>query len=250
MKPLVVKPQVLRKDVDYIFYCVYPKGEENPLADKLFICEWDPSIKLTCEYNEETGFYEWFRIEEAYKPFVYYANENETYGYDKDIVLPYILEENILDEQDDESNELKHYVQFLNEDKEREILPDYMNAVVNKWMPNVSYKLNDKVSYNEKIYKCLQNHISSDIFNESKWFDCGYLKNYQPYLPLYYGIPHSHDTILKTINAYEKEGHYWYGRKFIFYEVHFSFKFKNNIDNFTIDFYNDINDNSPEFLLI
>ena len=43
-----------------------------------------------------------------------------------------------------------------------------------------------------------------------------------PLLPLFYGIPRSQNAILQNINIYEKQGHYWYGKKFVFFEVHFS----------------------------
>ena len=239
-KPVIMKAGFLDGDVDYLFYCVYPLGEENPFTNKLFILDWNRDAKLTCQYNEENDYYEWFRVEEIYKPFMYIAENNSEYGYDKDIVLPNVLEENVKD----------GVVQFLDEDLEREILPEYMNAEVNSWKSDTLYKVGDKVSYEEKIYKCLQEHLSENSFDTSKWSEDGYLKNYEPCLPIYYGIPNSHNTILKTINAYEKKGHYWYGRKFVFFELHFSPRMKNNIDNFTICFYNDINNNSPEFLLI
>lgn len=186
-KPLIQKASILDGIVDFVFYTVYRKGYNIPFTNALFECEWDENLKLTCEFDEETGIYQWFRIKEIENPYVYYASENTSYGFDRDIVLPNIKEEHIEDGK----------VIFMNED----ILPDYMEG------------------------------------------------EYKPILPLYFANTNSQNAILKEINAYEKEGHYWYERKFVFYEIHFSPKY-NDMDNFTIDFYNHKNENSPEFLLI
>jgi hypothetical protein len=55
---------------------------------------------------------------------------------------------------------------------------------------------------------------------------------------------------LSRLNNKESDGYYWTGRKFCFFEVHFSPMYNNNIDNFSIDFYNYKNNRSPEFQLI
>ena len=190
-KPVIQKACILEGNVDFIFYTVYKQGSKLPFTNALFICEWDENLKYTCNYNAETGVFEWFRVNEAINPYVYFASENENYGYDKDIILPNITEEYI------ENGKVK----FLDEELEKELLPEYMEG------------------------------------------------EYKPTLPLYFAIPNSHNAILKNINDYEKKGNYWYGRKFIFFEVHFSPRYRNE-DNFTIDFYNHKNENSPEFQLI
>lgn len=200
MLPVIQKSNILDGNVNYKFYCVYQIGKTNPFVNALFECDWDDDLKLTCEYNEETGVYEWFRIKQVEHPYVYYAEHNQEYGFDKDIVLPYITEENIIDGK----------VTFLDLESEKDLLPDYMEETVD----------------DQKV------------------------KIYTPTLPLFYGIPNSHNTRLKVLNNKEKEGEYWYDRKFVFFELHFSPKFEKNIDNFTIPFYNDVNNNSPEFLLI
>ena len=197
--PVIQKFGIINDEDNLIYkcYCVYPENSNIPFINCLFEIE-NTDIYLTCEYDEEKGIYEWFRIKQSKSPYVYYAKDNTDYGYDKDIVLPYIIEENIVDGK----------VTFLNVEEEKELLPEYMEGI------------------------------------------------YQPTLPLYYAIPNSQNTRLKNINEYERKGNYWYGRKFIFYELHFSPKFnennelEKNIDNFTIPFYNDVNENSPEFLLI
>jgi hypothetical protein len=196
-RPLVIRSNALDGEVDYIYYTVYLKGRELPLTNLLFTCEWDPSIKLICEYDSEKDVYQWFKVgkwEELDNAdrYIYKASENESYGFTKDIILPNIKSEHI-----DENG----YVKFFNEDIEDNLLPEYMEGT------------------------------------------------YKPTLPVFFGIPRSHDTKLKQINAYEKEGNYWFGRKFVFYEVHFTPKYLNK-DAFTIDFYNHKNPNLPEFLLI
>lgn len=196
-RPLVIRSNALDGEVDYIYYTVYLKDRELPLTNLLFTCEWDPSIKIICEYDSEKDVYQWFRVGEWEEldnadRYIYKVSENESYGFTKDIILPNIKSEHI-----DENG----YVKFFNEDIEDNFLPEYMEGT------------------------------------------------YKPTLPVFFGIPRSHDTKLKQINAYEKEGNYWFGRKFVFYEVHFTPKYLNK-DAFTIDFYNHKNPNSPEFLLI
>lgn len=196
-RPLVIRSNALDGEVDYIYYTVYLKGRELPLTNLLFTCEWDPSIKLICEYDSEKDVYQWFKVGEWEEldnadRYIYKASENESYGFTKNIILPNIKSEHI-----DENG----YVKFFNEDMEDNFLPEYMEGT------------------------------------------------YKPTLPVFFGVPRSHDTKLKQINAYEKEGNYWFGRKFVFYEVHFTPKYLNK-DTFTIDFYNHKNPNSPEFLLI
>lgn len=196
-RPLVIRSNALDGEVDYIYYTVYLKDRELPLTNLLFTCEWDPSIKIICEYDSEKDVYQWFKVGEWKEldnadRYIYKASENESYGYNKDIILPNIKSEHI-----DENG----YVKFFNEDIEDNFLPEYMEGT------------------------------------------------YKPTLPVFFGILRSHDTKLKQINAYEKEGNYWFGRKFVFYEVHFTPKYLNE-DAFTIDFYNHKNPNSPEFLLI
>lgn len=196
-RPLVIRSNALDGEVDYIYYTVYLKDRELPLTNLLFTCEWDPSIKIICEYDSEKDVYQWFKVGEWEEldnadRYIYKASENESYGFTKDIILPNIKSEHI-----DENG----YVKFFNEDIEDNLLPEYMEGT------------------------------------------------YKPTLPVFFGIPRSHDTKLKQINAYEKEGNYWFGRKFVFYEVHFTPKYLNK-DAFTIDFYNHKNPNSPEFLLI
>lgn len=193
MKPLIQKSSILSGDIDYQGFVVYKEGETIPFTNALFKCDWEDDLYLTCEYDEETGIYEWFKIKEVENPYVFYHEENPVWQFDKDIVLPNITEEHIKD----------GVVKFLDLDEEKDLLPEYMEGT------------------------------------------------YNPTLPLFFAIPNSHNAVLQKINSSEKnDAEYWYGRKFIFYEVHFSPKFKKNIDNFTIDFYNHVNDNSPEFQLI
>lgn len=239
-KPVIQKACILEGNVDFIFYTVYKQGSKLPFTNALFICEWDENLKYTCNYNAETGVFEWFRVNEANNPYVYFASENENYGYDKDIILPNITEEYI------ENGKVK----FLDEELEKELLPEYMeDSPIDNWKIGVNYNVNNKVIYNGYEYTCIIKHTSDYVFNSEKWLKGENIKKYKPTLPLYFAIPNSHNAILKNINDYEKKGNYWYGRKFIFYEVHFSPRYRNE-DNFTIDFYNHKNENSPEFQLI
>lgn len=248
-EPLIQKANILDGNVDFVFYTIYRKGSSLPFKNALFICEWDESLKYTCEYDEEMGVYQWFRVDEIENPFVYYASKNQAYGYNKDIILPNIKEEHIVKNND--SDEYYGTVTFLDLENEFHTLPNYMkDNTIDTWKSETIYNVGDKVIYGDYIYSCLVKHTSKELFDESLWRNIGNAKTYTPTLPLYYSKPKTQDAILKNINAYEKEGNYWYGRKFVFFEVHFSPKYKNNIDNFTIPFYNDVNDNSPEFLLI
>lgn len=226
-------------DIIYIYYTVYPKNSDIPLTNALIELEWDDSIKLTCEKNDD--IYEWFLIKQVENPYVYYADKNTSYGYDKDIILPNIIEDNITDGK----------VKFLDLNEEINYLPEYMiDLKYDFWKSFTDYKIDDKVIHGEYIYKCIFNHTSEEEFNENYWEQESNAKKYTPTIPLFFAKPNSHNAVLKNMNAYEKEGNYWYGRKFLFYEVHFEPKFKKNIDIFTIDFYNSINKNSPEFLLV
>lgn len=246
--PVIQKASILDGNVDYVFYTVYRKGSKIPFTNALFECDWDENLKLTCEYDEEKGIYQWFRIKEVENPYVYLASNNSSYGFDKDIVLPNIKE----------TGEYK----FFDEELEKDLLPDYMkDSPIDDWKIGVNYNVNDKVIYRGYEYTCIIKHTSDYVFNPEKWSKGENIKEYKPTLPLFFAIPNSHNNVLKNINKYEKEYNYWYGRKFLFYEVHFSPKYEKNIDNFTIDFYNRVknikdgeeqifNENSPEFLLI
>lgn len=192
-RPLLQKSTTFDGKVDWIYYMVYPEGTELPITNTLFITdfEWDSGSKYICEKNNE-GYYEWFKVEQVENPYIYRASANSDYGYDKDIVLPFVSDENVKNNQ----------VTFLNIEEEQELLPEYMEG------------------------------------------------KYTPTLPLFYSISNSQDAILQNINTYEKEGHNWYGKKFVFFELHFSPRYKKDIDKFTILFYNDVNENTPGFLLI
>jgi hypothetical protein len=78
---------------------------------------------------------------------------------------------------------------------------------------------------------------------------------YFPALPLFYSRPLNNSDVVgmsipSELEKDESNGKLLTGRKFCFFEVHFSPLYNNNIDNFSIDFYNHNNDRSPEFQLI
>lgn len=188
-EPLIQKELMLEGKVDYNLHTIYKKGSNIPFSNAIF--NFPDGRKYICEKCEDGYSYAWFELKEMENPYIYYAEDNQSYGYPKDIVLPNVTDDVVIDGQ----------VKFLDIDEEKNLLPDYME------------------------------------------------KEYMPIIPLFCAIPYSHDTVLKNINAKEKEGNYWYGRKFIFYEIHFEPKYR-DADTFTIDFYNHVNENSPEFQLI
>ena len=240
VKPVLQTLTTINGTVNYESHLIYREDDEPPLLGTLFIAEWDESLKYICEYNEEKDIYEWFQVKEIENPYVYRASENKDYGYDKDIVLPYVKDEHVIENK----------LQFTDDEMDNKLLPDYMiNVDISSWKEDTQYKIDDEVIYNQYIYKCKENHKSGDTFDENYWNSIGYYKQYKPTLPLFYAMPNSQNAILRKVNEYEKEGNYWYDRKFIFYEVHFSPRYLNK-DTFTIDFYNHKNPNSPEFLLI
>lgn len=245
-KELVQKTIIVDGDVEYKFYVVYPKVVNNrvsdrkvPFTDCLITLDWDRDSHYICKVNEY-GDYEWFKVQQIQNPYVYYANRNTEYGYDKDIVLPNVSFEHL------NGGVLK----FLDLEEEPNLLPECMRAELPDWETEYEYNVGDEVIYKDYIYKCITKHASTLEFDESKWENEGHARSYQPLLPLYYAKSKSHNTSIKYINADEKLGHNWYGRKLIFYEIHFESKYKKDVDNFTIDFYNNANENHPEFQLI
>ena len=245
-KELVQKTIIVDGDVEYKFYVVYPKVVNNrvsdrkiPFTDCLITLDWDRNSHYICKVNEY-GDYEWIKVNQIQNPYVYYARRNTEYGFDKDIILPNVSYEHL------DNGVLR----FLDLEEEPNLLPECMRAELPDWQPEYEYEINDEVIYKDYIYKCITKHASTLVFDESKWENEGHARSYEPLLPLYYAKSKSHNTTIKYINADEKLGHNWYGRKLIFYEIHFEPKYKKDVDNFTIDFYNNANENSPEFKLI
>ena len=231
-KPLVQREYMLDGEVDYTYYTIYKKGSNIPFNNSLFIFE--DGQKIFIENNQ------WFLLNELENPYIYRAENNLAYGYDKDIVLPNVHDEHVEN----------GVVKFLDIDKEKDYLPEYMiDTDIPFWKPLTEYIVGDEIVYKDYSYICNKNHKSELDFNKKYWDKNESVKKYEPMLPIFFAKPYSHDTILKKINADEKLGHNWYGRKLIFYEIHFEPKYR-DADAFTIDFYNNVNENSPEFQLI
>ena len=73
---------------------------------------------------------------------------------------------------------------------------------------------------------------------------------YYPTLDLFYSIPNTNVVSLSNLNQQERDGKYWTGKKFVFFEVTFEPIYNKNIDIFSIQFYNHNQEYSPEFQLI
>ncbi len=196
IKPVYFQTQYEDTDVDYQYYFVYEKGTFNEQDDILFNLSWRENSRYILQNGE------FFKVDEISNPYIY-RPENNTIGYDKTIVLPYVTDDDVIY---DDYNEV-FYIQFL----------DLDNEVLSEW--------------------------KKDILSQNG------LK-YKPMLELFYSKPNTNIVALSEINENEKLGKYWTDRKHIFYELHFTPIFNNNIDNFTIVFYHHNNENSPHFQLI
>lgn len=133
----------------------------------------------------------------------------------------------------------------------------FISYIDTPWM----YKpeLNESVGYGEEIvlpyildYDVRDINLKPYIYffdkeNESliEW------KNrYYPTLDLFYSIPNTNVVSLSNLNQQERDGKYWTGKKFVFFEVTFEPIYNKNIDIFSIQFYNHNQEYSPEFQLI
>ena len=186
MKPVLYRQEYNDTDVDYGYYFIYEKDTFNEQDNILFTLSWNPSMKYILQNGE------FFKVSEISNPYIY-KPENNTIGYDKTIVLPYVTDDDIIFENN------KSYIKFFDMDNEELI----------EWK------------------------------NE-----------YFPSLDLFYSKPNTNMVAIYKINDKENSGEYWTDRKHIFYELHFTPIFNNNIDKFSIVFYYHNNENSPNFQLI
>lgn len=108
IKELTIKPDNESELVDYHYYMVYKKGTLDVLKNKLFSLEWKPDIKFICNDDD------FYMVSKIDNPYIYKAENNSEFGFNKTIVLPYIT--------DDDVNE-DMTVQFF--DKNNEILPEW-----------------------------------------------------------------------------------------------------------------------------
>lgn len=110
-KPLQMIETWADLDVDYHYYIVYEKGTFNEQENILFTLEWDKSKQFVIMNG---AFY---IVDTIDNPYVYRPELNESFGYNETIVLPYVSDDDILEEDD------KKYIQFF--DKEKEILSEW-----------------------------------------------------------------------------------------------------------------------------
>lgn len=243
LKPVKVYTEYLNTDVDYKNYFIYEKGTNNLQEGIIFTLSW----KTDCKFIILDG--QVHHIASIDKPWIYKYENNEIIGYTTTIVLPYILDDDV--NYDDKLP----YIKFF--DEAVETIPLWKVREVNNWEPNKSYITNDVFVYNGIYYVVENNFISLDTFDETNMRRMTeteveeYTKPYYfPSLDLFYGQPNTNLLSLSNLNSEESKSGLWTGRKFVFFELHFKPIYNNNIDNFSVDFYNHKDNRTPEFQLI
>ena len=243
IKPVKVYTEYLNTDVDYKEYLVYEKGTSNLQEGILFTLGWNNERKFIILDGRV------HIVEQINQPWVYKPELNESVGYPKEIVLPYISDDDVKDINK------KPYIKFF--DIDYESLPAWKSKVIEEWKEANPYITGDVFSYDGEYYIVTQNFVSTrtfDVTNLRKMTELE-VKEYQktyyfPTLDLFYGRPNTNLLSLDNLNMMENKGGYWTNRKFVFFEVHFKPMYNNNIDNFSIDFYNHKNEKTAEFQLI
>ena len=243
--PVKVRVQYLNTDVDYQQYFVFEKGTQNLQENIIFTLSWNPEIKFIIL----DGVVHLIRSIDY--PWMYLPENNSHIGFEKTIVLPYINDDDV------QNVKVKPYIKFF--DLSKESLPAWKTRIIDDWKPYTNYIEGDMFQYDNDYYIVTNQFKSTGEFivyedymrkltaREKAVYDSPY---YFPTLDLFYGKPNSNADHLSKLNRKENNGYYWTGRKFCFFEVHFSPMYNNNIDNFSIDFYNYKNNRSPEFQLI
>lgn len=133
----------------------------------------------------------------------------------------------------------------------------FISYIDTPWM----YKpeLNESVGYGEKIVlPYILDYDVRDInskpyiyfFDKENESLIEWKNRYYPTLDLFYSIPNTNVVSLSNLNQQERDGKYWTGKKFVFFEVTFEPIYNKNIDIFSIQFYNHNQEYSPEFQLI
>lgn len=243
IKPVKVYTEYLNTDVDYKEYLVYEKGTDNLQEGILFTLGWNTERKFIISDGHA------HIVEKIEQPWVYKPQLNETIGYPTEIVLPYISDNDV------KNINKKPYIQFF--DIEYESLPSWKSRTIEDWEEAHSYIVGDVFTYEGVYYTVTQNFVSTRTFDSSNLRKMTeleiqeYKKTYYfPTLDLFYGRPNTNLLSLDNLNIKENKGGYWTDRKFVFFEVHFKPMYNNNIDNFSIDFYNHKNERTAEFQLI
>lgn len=133
----------------------------------------------------------------------------------------------------------------------------FISYIDTPWM----YKpeLNESVGYGEEIVlPYILDYDVRDInskpyiyfFDKENESLIEWKNRYYPTLDLFYSIPNTNVVSLSNLNQQERDGKYWIGKKFVFFEVTFEPIYNKNIDIFSIQFYNHNQEYSPEFQLI
>lgn len=133
----------------------------------------------------------------------------------------------------------------------------FISYIDTPWM----YKpeLNESVGYGEEIVlPYILDYDVRDInskpyiyfFDKENESLIEWKNRYYPTLDLFYSIPNTNVVLLSNLNQQERDGKYWTGKKFVFFEVTFEPIYNKNIDIFSIQFYNHNQEYSPEFQLI
>jgi len=248
--PVYTYVEYLNTDVDYHSYYIYEKGTDNLQEGILFSLEWKPE----CKFIILNGVVHHVGL--INKPWMYIESKNETINFGYDIVLPYISDEDVFNPN------TNAYIRMF--DPIAEVIPEWKTREIPDWQPDYEYSIGDVFTYMGYYYGVKQAFKSGSTFEilddyifSMSQAEVAYYKTprYYPTLDLFYGLPHTgvvsdESTGLQALNNEESKGFYWTGRKFCFYEVHFQPLYNNNIDNFSIVFYNENNSRSPHFQLI
>ena len=147
-------------DVDYGYYFVYEKGTLNEQDGIMFSLDWNDDFKYILENGQ------FFRVSKIENPYIYVPEDNLEIGYNKTIVLPYVTDDDVFEE-----NGLT-YIRFF--DKNNEVLPEWkenyfpsLNLFYSKPNTNIVSlsKINDKEKNGEYWFN--RYHLFYEIHFES-----------------------------------------------------------------------------------
>ena len=262
MKPVKVLIDFLDTPVDYQNYFIFEKGTQNLQENILFTLDWNPAVKFIMK-NGNMYF-----VNEISKPWIYEPKLNSGLNFNKRIVLPYINDEDVED-LIIRGKKAGKYIKFF--DKENETIAKWKSNTIDTYKvdmyyyPNDIFKVKNTKTNTLEYYKVKNTFKSGENYEDyknnyliqlnQKEIDDLLKEYYFPALPLFYSRPLNNSDVVgmsipSELEKDESNGKLLTGRKFCFFEVHFSPLYNNNIDNFSIDFYNHNNDRSPEFQLI
>ena len=243
VKPVKVFEERLNTDIDYVNYLVYEKGTMKLQENIIFTLSWKPE----CQFIILNG--KVCHIMSISKPWVYRVALNDSNLHNKDIVLPFVTDEDVI------ISGKKAFVQFF--DINNEVVDAWKTDTIPEWKENSQYIVGDVFVYDNVYYRVLLNFVSTGVFDDSNLaimsqseIDTLLEPYYFPTMNILFAKPNTNMFLFQELNKKERKGFFFTGRKFDFFEVHFSPVYNKNIDNFSIDFYNHIQTKSPEFQLI